>query len=202
MTITRTIIALTLLLTICLPHSAIAGEYVSKRQAELNALIVTAEKEIAATTAWQNGRVAERQKLTELAVRRKIITSAQSGYDKNQLEVDRKIGELLDTSLDKTSDLLVKPAQKERIRELFKEEMYRYFAEYPGSELEGSITAVRGSGAQIGFLMSQNLRGNKILEKELGDILENVNTRMDGVLRQQAIISLTIATWSEFNRLK
>ncbi len=200
MTITRISIALTLLLLLALPLSAFA----LWSEAELKALIAAAEKEVAATPAWQKGDSAARKRLTELAVRQKIISTAHSGFDPVQMLVDRKIDEILEKSLSLTSDKLVNQAQKQCIREMFKEEMFKYFVEYRGSQLNNAYDKVRGSGARIEFLMGQSLRGNKILEDEIGDILENINERMGaaGAVRESGIIDLQQEIYKQFGLVK
>ena len=200
MIIARISVTLTLLLLLTLPLSAFA----LWSEAELKALIAAAEKEVAATPAWQKGDSAARKRLTELAVRQKIINTAHSGFDPVQMLVDRKIDEILEKSLSLTSDKLVNQAQKQCIREMFKEEMFKYFVEYVGSELEGTYKRVRGSGLKIEFLMGQSLRGNKILEKEIGDILENINERMGaaGAVREMGIIDLQKEIYKQFGLVK
>lgn len=201
MPISRIILTLTVLVT--LPLSAYALGSSSDTEAELKALIVAAEKSVAATDAWQKANSSDRQRLTEEAVRRSIISTVQSGYDAKQMEVDRKIDELLDISLSKTSDKLITPAQKERIKELFKEEQYKYMYEKTSSRIEDPYDSVRGTDLRITFLMSQSLRGDKILEKEIGDILENINRRMGGVgvIRPSGIEDLKQEIFKQFNLL-
>ncbi len=200
MTISRISIALTLLLLLALPLSAFA----LWSEAELNALIAAAEKEVTSTPAWQKGDSAARKRLTELAVRQKIISTAHSSFDPVQMLVDRKIDEILEKSLSLTSDKLVNQAQKQCIREMFKEEMFKYFVEYAGSQLENAYDKVRGSGLKIEFLMGQSLRGNKILEKEVKNILENINKRMGaaGAVSSTGIVDLKQGIFKQFSLIK
>ncbi|NVO00940.1 MAG: hypothetical protein HXX17_16620 [Geobacteraceae bacterium] len=198
MTHIRIISVVSFLLLLTLPLTA----HTMGSEAKLQALITAAETEVTATPAWQQAGSGERQKLTEEAVRRKIITTVRSRFDKMQLEVDRKVEEVLDKALAVTSVKLVTSAQQERIRELFMEEWYKYMYLNKSSSIEVPYSSAKGSELGGERILSNAFRGEKLVENEIGEVLENINLRMGGVLDIYATEEIKQYIFKQFNLLR
>ncbi|EKE29414.1 MAG: hypothetical protein ACD_2C00180G0007 [uncultured bacterium (gcode 4)] len=151
--------------------------------------------------AVKEGNLELKKKIEEETIRNMTIMKAQSLFNDMQMQVDRKIDEILDSSLAKTSDKLISPEQKSKVKELFKEELYKYFVDSKWSELENTYNSVKLSWAKAEFLMAQSLRWNKILESEIEDILINVNKRLKDEIVYHWINLLKQTIFKEFNSL-
>lgn len=198
---TRIIIAITVLLTLAVPLSALAMGSTDNPKAELQALIAAAEKEVAATSVWQQADKTKRQRLSEMAVRRKIISTVQSGFDTMQKLVDKAFDEVVDKSIWKIVDSSISPVNKQRIRELFKEEMYKLMYSKEDTNIEGCYDAARGTTGNLELLLSEGFKNNKIFENEIFDILKNVNIRMGGVISAFTLVELKTLIYAYFDTM-
>ncbi|EKE29663.1 MAG: hypothetical protein ACD_2C00130G0014 [uncultured bacterium (gcode 4)] len=154
--------------------------------------------------AVKEGNLGLKKEIEEETIRKMTILKAQSLFNDMQMQVDRKIDEIVDKSLAKTNDIIVTPLQKDKIRELFKEEMYKYMIENndTGTRFESPYENSKKSWLPAEKIISNALKWNELLENEIRDILNNINSRISTPIDNEWIRRLKFIIWSEFNSLK
>jgi len=194
----HTIVSTCVLLLLALPLSVFA----MGSEAQLNAIISSAESAVAATPSWKNASSSERQRLTEVTVRAAIISTVRNRFDRSQMEVDRKIEEVVETAMGKVGDKTILTLNKERIRELFIEEWYKYMYLNKSSNIESPYIRARGSELGAERILSNVYRGQKLVKNEIGEVLEQINGRISEAVDSHGIEDLKQEIFKQFNLLR
>ncbi len=151
--------------------------------------------------AIQENNIELKTKIEEETIRKMTILKTQSLFNEMQMQVDRKIDEIVDKSLAKTSDKLISPEQKSRVKELFKEELYKYMVNNEAAKVESPYDTARTSNLWANILISDAFKWKKWFENELADILNNINLRIENQINSTWIIDLRQELFKQFNSL-
>jgi hypothetical protein len=129
------------------------------------------------------------------------ILKVQAMFDSMQMQVDKKIDEMVDIWLPKVMDSRFTPEMKSNIKLHFKEELYKYMVNKYNTNIKQTYTAANWSDWNINQLISEWLHNNVVFEKELRGIIQEINKRTGDKMDKFLVGEIASRIYYEFNRL-
>ncbi|MDD2565552.1 MAG: hypothetical protein PHZ26_03095 [Candidatus Gracilibacteria bacterium] len=141
-----------------------------------------------------------KKEIKEETIRNLTVSRTQELFDSMQKQVDKKLDEVVSKSLNKIGDSRITPIQKELVKKLFKEELYRYMYKEEDTKLEGTYNRAEGRKSIDKQLFTEGWT-NSIFESEIFNILKNINKRLTNKISDIGLDELKTKIYGEFNNM-
>lgn len=174
MTHVRIIPAVSLLLILTLPLSALALESADELQTIIAAAKVDADLELAADGAYRQASAGEKKLLRNAAIRRLVVAKNRQSFDNFQTQVDREIERSIVVAFGKNDNSHIPDYHKKEMRSRFMAELYLYMAVNRSSAFMTTYGNAEGITGDVLNFLEINLKNQSAAEDEVEKILEKI----------------------------